>query len=78
MPSASKNGPALFLGLELAIDQLRASVVDESLELVGVECVDFDSECQSISECSMLFSFFIAPRPFYIVLLMFNCARIMV
>ena len=39
-----KTGPALFLGLELATDQLRASIVDESLELVGVECVDFDSE----------------------------------
>ncbi|KAJ7457348.1 hypothetical protein FB451DRAFT_593352 [Mycena latifolia] len=37
-------GSALFLGLELAVDQLRASLVDESLDLVGVECVDFDSE----------------------------------
>ncbi|KAJ7450069.1 hypothetical protein B0H11DRAFT_2202044 [Mycena galericulata] len=36
--------PALFLGLELAVDQLRATIVDESLELVGVECVDFDTE----------------------------------
>ncbi|KAJ6632189.1 hypothetical protein B0H10DRAFT_7060 [Mycena sp. CBHHK59/15] len=36
--------PALFLGLELATDQLRASLVDESLDLVGVECVDFDTE----------------------------------
>lgn len=43
MPAASKPGPALFLGIELATDQLRASIVDESLELVGVECVDFDS-----------------------------------
>ena len=34
----------LFLGLELATDQLRASIVDENLELVGVEVVDFDSE----------------------------------
>lgn len=34
----------LFLGLELAVDQLRASIVDDSLELVGVEAVDFDSE----------------------------------
>lgn len=34
----------LFLGLELATDQLRASIVDENLELVGVEAVDFDSE----------------------------------
>ncbi|KAF7305310.1 hypothetical protein HMN09_00782600 [Mycena chlorophos] len=37
-------GSSLFLGLELAVDQLRASLVDESLELVGVECVDFDTE----------------------------------
>ncbi|KAH7910083.1 hypothetical protein BJ138DRAFT_151743 [Hygrophoropsis aurantiaca] len=44
MPAGSKSGPALFLGLELATDQLRASIVDESLELVGVECVDFDTE----------------------------------
>ncbi|KAF4582677.1 hypothetical protein EYR40_002600 [Pleurotus pulmonarius] len=41
---APKTGAALFLGLELATDQLRASIVDESLDLVGVECVDFDSE----------------------------------
>ena len=44
MPAISKTGPSLFLGIELATDQLRASIVDESLELVGVECVDFDSE----------------------------------
>lgn len=44
MAPGQKSGPALFLGLELATDQLRASIVDESLELVGVECVDFDSE----------------------------------
>jgi hypothetical protein len=44
MPPGPKTGPALFLGLELATDQLRASIVDESLELVGVECVDFDTE----------------------------------
>ena len=44
MAPGPKTGPALFLGLELATDQLRASIVDESLELVGVECVDFDSE----------------------------------
>ncbi|KAJ7101412.1 hypothetical protein B0H15DRAFT_769804 [Mycena belliarum] len=37
-------GSALFLGLELAVDQLRASLVDESLDLQGVECVDFDTE----------------------------------
>ncbi|KAJ8517835.1 hypothetical protein ONZ45_g5013 [Pleurotus djamor] len=41
---AQNMGPSLFLGLELATDQLRASIVDESLDLVGVECVDFDSE----------------------------------
>ncbi|TFY63042.1 hypothetical protein EVJ58_g3472 [Rhodofomes roseus] len=34
---------ALFLGVELATDQLRASIVDENLELMGVECVDFDT-----------------------------------
>jgi len=44
MPAIPKSGPALFLGLELATDQIRASIVDESLELVGVECVDFDTE----------------------------------
>ncbi|KAG2131218.1 hypothetical protein BD769DRAFT_1452523 [Suillus cothurnatus] len=44
MAPGPKTGPALFLGLELATDQLRASIVDESLELVGVECVDFDTE----------------------------------
>ncbi|KII84911.1 hypothetical protein PLICRDRAFT_57417 [Plicaturopsis crispa FD-325 SS-3] len=44
MPAAAKNGSALFLGLELATDQLRASIVDESLELIGVECVDFDTD----------------------------------
>ncbi|KAF7290824.1 hypothetical protein MIND_01323600 [Mycena indigotica] len=37
-------GSSLFLGLELAVDQLRASLVDENLELVGVECIDFDTE----------------------------------
>jgi xylulokinase len=41
---SSKSGGSLFLGLELATDQLRASIVDESLDLVGVESVDFDSE----------------------------------
>ncbi|KAF9032393.1 hypothetical protein BJ165DRAFT_1357960 [Panaeolus papilionaceus] len=44
MPAISKTGPSMFLGIELATDQLRASLVDESLELVGVESVDFDSE----------------------------------
>ncbi|KAF8151500.1 hypothetical protein B0H34DRAFT_822751 [Crassisporium funariophilum] len=44
MPALPKTGPSLFLGIELATDQLRASIVDEGLELVGVESVDFDSE----------------------------------
>ncbi|KAF9530785.1 hypothetical protein CPB83DRAFT_850311 [Crepidotus variabilis] len=44
MPAIPKSGPSLFLGIELGIDQLRASIVDDTLELVGVECVDFDSE----------------------------------
>jgi xylulokinase len=44
MPAVPKAGQALFLGLELSTDQLRAAIVDESLELVGVECVDFDTE----------------------------------
>ncbi|KAG2113269.1 hypothetical protein BD769DRAFT_1490936 [Suillus cothurnatus] len=44
MAPGPKTGPALFLGLELTTDQLRTSIVDESLELVGVECVDFDME----------------------------------
>ncbi|PCH34913.1 actin-like ATPase domain-containing protein [Wolfiporia cocos MD-104 SS10] len=39
-----KSMSALFLGLELATDQLRASIVDENLELVGVDAVDFDTE----------------------------------
>ena len=34
----------LFLGLELATDQLRASIVDDNLELFGVETVDIDAE----------------------------------
>ena len=41
---APKSPSSLFLGLELATDQLRASVVDENLELVGVEVVDFDAD----------------------------------
>lgn len=35
---------AHFLGLELATDQLRACILDEKQELVGVERVDFDTE----------------------------------
>ncbi|KAG6876782.1 hypothetical protein C0993_000474 [Termitomyces sp. T159_Od127] len=44
MPTVHKTGQALFLGLELATDQLRATIVDESLDLVGVESVEFDTE----------------------------------
>ncbi|KAF5319146.1 hypothetical protein D9619_008472 [Psilocybe cf. subviscida] len=44
MPAVSKTNTSLFLGIELGIDQLRASLLDETLELVGVECVDFDAE----------------------------------
>ena len=35
---------ALYLGLELGTDQLRASIIDENLELSGVESVDYDTE----------------------------------
>lgn len=44
MPAIPKTGPSLFLGIELGIDQIRSSIVDDTLELVGVECVDFDTE----------------------------------
>jgi hypothetical protein len=57
MPHAlsSKNAATLFLGLELATDQLRASLVDESLDLVGVESVDFDSELPEYQYVDLLF-----------------------
>jgi hypothetical protein len=41
---STKPGSSLFLGIELATDQLRATLVDDNLELMGVECVDFDIE----------------------------------
>lgn len=41
---STKSGSSLFLGIELATDQLRATLVDDNLELMGVECVDFDIE----------------------------------
>jgi hypothetical protein len=68
MAPGSKSGPALFLGLELATDQLRASIVDESLELVGVECVDFDTElseyqCVPSSQSSMNLAFLVMSDP---------------
>lgn len=34
----------LFLGLELATEQLRASVVDEGLEVIAEVAVDFDGD----------------------------------
>lgn len=58
MPAVTKNGSGLFLGLELATDQLRASIVDESLELVGVEAVDFDTE---LSEYQCVVSLSLSP-----------------
>jgi xylulokinase len=33
-----------FLGLQLSVDALRAAIVDEQLELIGSEHVDFDVE----------------------------------
>jgi sugar (pentulose or hexulose) kinase len=41
---STRSPNAHFLGIELATDQLRASIVDEQLDLVGVECVDFDAD----------------------------------
>ncbi|KAJ7584498.1 hypothetical protein C8J56DRAFT_152843 [Mycena floridula] len=38
----SANSTALFLGLDLGTDQLRASLLDADLNLVGVERVEFD------------------------------------
>jgi len=52
-PPAGK--PAHFLGLELSTEQLRAVIVDEQLDLVAVEAVDFDtdlSEYQCVSRFS--------------------------
>ena len=47
MPSRSPS--AHLLGIELATDQLRASIVDEQLDLVSVECFDFDTEVPEFS-----------------------------
>jgi xylulokinase len=41
-PPAGK--PIHFLGFELSTEQLRAVVVDEQLDLVAVEAVDFDTD----------------------------------
>lgn len=41
---SSRSPTAHFLGFELATDQLRAAIVDEQLDVVGVELVDFDTE----------------------------------
>ena len=35
---------AHFLGLELAIEQLRAVIVDEDLNFIGTEAIDFDTD----------------------------------
>ncbi|KAJ3010758.1 hypothetical protein NUW54_g2380 [Trametes sanguinea] len=48
-----KTLSTLFLGLELATDQLRASLLDENLELVGVEMVDFDTEIPEYQAASV-------------------------
>ncbi|KAF9078726.1 hypothetical protein BDP27DRAFT_1310068 [Rhodocollybia butyracea] len=45
-----------FLGLELSTDQLRACVIDENLELVGVEYVDFDSELEEYQTTGGIFT----------------------
>lgn len=44
MAPTVKPASPLFLGLELATDQLRATLVDEHLDLIGVESCDFDSD----------------------------------
>ncbi|KAJ3823783.1 D-xylulose kinase [Lentinula raphanica] len=54
-PSMNAHSP-WFLGLELATDQLRACVIDENLELVGVESVDFDSELAEYSTTGGIFT----------------------
>lgn len=40
----AKPASALFLAIELNTDQLRATLLDDTLDLVAVECVDFDAE----------------------------------
>ena len=55
-----KPQPSLFLGLELATDQLRASIVDENLELAGVETIDFDVD---LPEYQCVLTFLCLPRP---------------
>ena len=74
MPSVSKNGPCFFLGLELATDQLRASIVDESLELVGVECVDFDSELSEYQSVFFLHFLVFGFCCFHFTLSRFGCS----
>ena len=44
MPNPNLLSHTLFLGVELATDQLRAVVLDDQLDILGVECVDFDAE----------------------------------
>lgn len=57
----SRSPTAHFLGLELATDQLRAAVVDEQLDLIGVEVVDFDSE---LPEFQCVFRLYIYSPPY--------------
>lgn len=33
-----------FLGIQLAVDHLRAAVVDEQLEVIGADQIDFDND----------------------------------
>ncbi|KAJ3746716.1 D-xylulose kinase [Lentinula detonsa] len=66
LPNAKLSTPSInahpsshspwFLGLELATDQLRACVIDENLELVGVESVDFDTELGEYSTTGGIFT----------------------
>jgi xylulokinase len=52
MAPTVKPASPLFLGLELATDQLRATLVDEHLDLVGVESCDFDSDLPDYGSAS--------------------------
>ena len=45
----------LFLGVELATDQLRAVLLDDQLDILGVENVDFDAELPEYQSVSHIF-----------------------
>ena len=64
---SSRSPNAHFLGIELATDQLRASVVDEQLDIVGVACIDFDSDLPEF-QCVLSRVFFFSLR--FIICLM--------